>query len=105
VTESDAGSKVELSKGDILKVTLVGNPSTGFMWEPQSLNMTFLKQKGEWEFKAYNSTPGFAGSPGKLTMRLEAVGSGQTTLQLIYHQPFDAVAAPAQAFEMTVVVK
>jgi predicted secreted protein len=105
VTERDAGSNLKLSLGGILKVTLVGNPSTGFMWELQSLDTTILKKMGDWEFKADNSTRGFAGSPGKLTLRFEAIGSGQTTLQLIYRQPFDPVTPPARIFEMTVVVK
>ncbi|MDI6800192.1 MAG: protease inhibitor I42 family protein [Actinomycetota bacterium] len=43
INEKDAGSKVELSKGDILKVTLEGNPSTGFSWETENLDEASLK--------------------------------------------------------------
>jgi len=105
LTEKDANRTVELSKGGLLEVTLVGNPTTGFMWEPQSLDAALLQPKGEVEFTADNTTPGFVGSPGKLTLRFEAVGSGQTTLKLVYHQPWDTATPPAQTFEVTVVVK
>ena len=105
VTGGDTGSRVQLSKGEILKVTLVGNPSTGFMWELPSLDTTILKKKGDWEFKADNATRGFAGSPGQLTICFEAVGAGKTTLGLIYHQSFDPVTPPIQTFALTVVVK
>jgi predicted secreted protein len=105
VNEQNADSKVKLHKSDILELTLVGNPSTGYIWEPQSLDTTILKQKGEMNFKPDCSEPGFAGSPGKLTMRFEAIGSGKTTLQMIHHQPWDTVAPPTQTFKMTVVVK
>jgi len=105
VTEKEAGSTVNLGKGDVLEVILVGNPTTGYSWEPQALDTTILKQKGDWDFEADNTTPGFVGSPGKITMRFEALGAGQTTLKLVYHQSFDPSTPPAETFEVTVLVK
>ena len=104
VTGQDAGNTVELRAGDILEVALVGNPSTGFGWYHQSLDTTIIEQKGDWEFTPDNSSPGSVGSSGTFTLRFEAVGSGQTTLQLIYHRPFEPDTPPAQTFEVTVVV-
>ena len=105
ITEQSANSIVEMSAGDILEVTLTGNPSTGFLWEPLAVDTAVIKQKGEWRFVPDNDTPGFVGSPGKLTMHFEAVGLGQEMLRLIYRRPFEPDIPPAQTFEITVVVK
>jgi len=104
VNEQNADSTVKLHKSDILELALVSNPSTGYIWEPQFLDTTVLRQKGDMDFKSDRSDTGFSGSPGKLTMRFEAIGSGKKTLQMIHHQPWDSGAPPTQTFKMTVVV-
>jgi inhibitor of cysteine peptidase len=105
LTVKDGGRTVMLNQGDILEVTLEGNPTTGYSWEPESLDTSILQQKGDWEFEADNTTPGFVGSPGKFTLRFLAVGAGQTALKLIYHRAFESSVPPEETFEVTVIVK
>ncbi len=105
LTEKDAGNTVNLNKGDILEVTLAGNPTTGYSWENQSLDKAILQQKGDWEFTADNATSGFVGSPGNFVFHFEAVGAGQTTLKLIYYRSFEPNVPPEKTFEVMVVVK
>ena len=102
LTEADAGRSIGLRVGDKLEVTLPGNPTTGFQWEVGSLDTSVLKPIGEPEYKPSSNA---LGSGGQFTFHFEAVTPGQTTLQLIYHRPFEKDTPPAQTFEVTVTVK
>ena len=101
LSEQDAGRTVELHAGDKLEVSLKGNPTTGYQWETAAVDAAILKLVGEPEF---NPDSGALGAGGKVTLRLIAVAAGQTTLQLIYHRPFENVP-PIKTFKATVVVK
>ncbi len=98
---SDAGKTIGLNVGDTLEVTLEGNPTTGYNWEATSLDTSILKQVGE---PAFTPSSTAIGSGGQVTLRFEAVGSGQTTLHLDYHRSFEPGVAPLQTFEVTVQV-
>ena len=102
LTEADAGRSIELRVGDKLEITLPGNPTTGFQWEVSVGDITILQPSGEPKFEPSNSA---VGSGGKITLRFEAVGTGQTGLKLIYHRPFEKDVPSAQTFEVTVTVK
>jgi inhibitor of cysteine peptidase len=101
LTEADNGSTVELALGDTMEVVLDGNPTTGFTWESVAPDTAVLQQVGEPEFVAETE---LLGSGGKFTFRFQAVGSGQTVLQLIYHRPWETDVAPERTFEVTVIV-
>lgn len=98
---SDSGKTVTLSVGDTLKVTLEGNPTTGYNWEAQSLDTSMLKQVGE---PAFTPTTSALGSGGQVTLSFDAVGKGQTTLNLIYHRSFETGVAPLHTYQVTVQV-
>lgn len=88
--------------GDTLEVILKGNPTTGYNWEVDYVDSAILRQVGKTEFKADRKT---RGSGGIITMRFEALASGQTVLRLIYHRPFEKGVPPVQTLEVAVVVK
>jgi len=98
----DAGTTVELRQGEQVELVLVGNPTTGFTWEIETLDEAVLKQSGDPDYVSDRDVPG---SPGKFTFRFEAAGAGQTTLRLIYHRPFEENTPPLETFELMVVVK
>lgn len=99
---SDAGKTIGLTVGDTLEVTLEGNPTTGYSWEAASFDTAVLKQVGE---PAFTPVSTLVGAGGQVTLRFEAVDSGQTTLQIIYHRPWETGVAPAQTFQVTVQVE
>jgi predicted secreted protein len=45
------------------------------------------------------------GSGGTFIFTFEAAAPGEAALRLIYRRPFEKKAAPAEIFEVTVVVK
>ena len=102
LTEADAGRLVELRVGDILEVTLPGNPTTGFQWEVSEINSAILEPIGEPKFEPSSNA---VGSGGNVTLRFETVGTGQTELKLIHHRPFEENVPPIQTFEVTITVR
>ena len=99
LVEMDSGCMVELRIGDEVEVVLEGNPSTGYLWEVASKDVTVVEQQGEAQFKADSDAPG---SGGKVTLCFEAVAPGEELLQLVYHRPFETGVAPLNTFEMHV---
>ena len=102
LTEADTGRSLELSVGDQLEITLPANPTTGFQWEVDVVDITLLRQIGEPEFEAAGNA---VGSGGQVTLRFEAVGTGQTELKLIHHRVFEEDVLPLQIFELSITVR
>lgn len=98
---SDDGGRVELDQGQIVSVSLEGNPSTGYTWEVAEIDEQVLRQIGEPVFTSESQN---LGSPGAQVLRFRAVGEGQTTLRLVYHRPWEE-AEPERTFSVEVVVQ
>ncbi len=82
LTAADNGTEIELKKGQSLLITLEANPTTGYQWdlvEPPEEHI--LQQVGAILFKPDTFLPG---ASGVQTIRFEAVGTGKTTLKLVY---------------------
>jgi inhibitor of cysteine peptidase len=98
----DNGREITLQKGQILTITLPGNPSTGYSWMMVDPEASILRQVGEPEFKADSE---LVGAPGTLTLRFEAVEAGQTDLTLGYQRPWETGVEPPETFTAQVIVK
>ena len=96
------GSQVELNAGQTLIVSLEGNPTTGYTWEAAGLDEHVLQQVVETEFKPDSDA---IGAGGVQTLRFETMNSGQTTLKLVYHRPWEEDVEPAEIFSVQVVVR
>jgi inhibitor of cysteine peptidase len=96
------GSRVELAKGQALAISLEANPSTGYSWEVAEGDQAVLRPVGEPQFAAQS---GLMGAAGMETLGFEAAGTGQTTLKLVYHRPWEKDVEPLQTFSIEVVVK
>ncbi len=101
---SDSGHAITMKTGDQFLVELDANPTTGFTWEVAESDPAILKQIGETEYKSASSTP-LAGQGGTQVLRFEAVGSGSTTLKLIYHRPWETGIPPINTFTLQVTVQ
>jgi inhibitor of cysteine peptidase len=98
----DNGSEITLQKGQILTITLPGNPSTGYSWMMIDPEGSILRQVGEPEFKADSE---LVGAPGTLTLRFEAVEAGQMDFTLGYQRPWETGVEPLETFTAQVIVK
>lgn len=102
LTAKDAGTTVHLKQGDVLVISLEGNPTTGYTWEAAPGSSDLLVLQGEPQFKADSSA---LGSGGTMTLQFKAVKAGTAPLKLIYHRTFEPGVAPLQSFEVMVVVE
>lgn len=101
LTLSDDGSSVTIDLGDVLVISLEGNPTTGYTWEPQDLDETVLTLSGE---PVYEPASDALGASGTLTFTFEPVAAGEVDLTLVYHRPWESVP-PLDTFGVTVTVR
>ena len=96
------GSAVGVNAGDTLVVILDSDPSTADLWEvgfyaPQVI----APEKETADQTAYHLDR----TSGEQTLRFLAMGEGQATLVLIYHNPLEEDAPDIKTCEVTVEVK
>jgi inhibitor of cysteine peptidase len=98
----DNGSQVELQRGQTLVITLDSNPTTGYRWEVVASDSPVLRQKGEAEYKAPESSA--VGAGGQEVFRFEAASAGEMTLELAYRRSWED-EEPAERFSVHVIVR
>jgi inhibitor of cysteine peptidase len=100
--ESHNGLLVELEKGQTLVVSLEANPTTGHRWEAVELDDQILRSLGDPDFRPYSEQ---VGASGLQVMRFEAVGAGQTTLNIVYRRPWQTDVQPLKTYTVFVRVR
>ena len=65
VNESQNGSSVDLQTGDMLVITLDGNPTTGYQWEMLPNTDGIVELQGDPEYKSGGN---LVGSGGKYSL-------------------------------------
>jgi predicted secreted protein len=105
VNENDDGRVVVLKRGQRLFVTLESNPSTGYRWERVEDPASIVDQVGEVEFRpSETGEPPIVGAGGWEIFQFKAISSGQMTLQLVYHRPWEEGVEPIKTFSLQVIV-
>jgi len=103
--KDDSGREITLKVGEKFQVTLESNPTTGYQWDVDDVDESVLKQQGDSSYSAETSNPNIVGSGGEETFTFEAVGTGNTTLKLVYHRPWEEGVEPVEIFTLRVVVE
>lgn len=99
-----------LAVGQVLAVSLEGNPSTGYTWEvdadgtPQ-LALVPSPADTETSVADGDGAPPPVGSPVVRQWHFEAVQPGTTTLRLVYRRPWEKDVAPVEQAEFQVTVE
>ena len=96
----DNGSQIELQADQTLVIGMEGNPTTGYSWEVEEVDEAVLRQVGEAEFEPESDA---VGSGGVQILRFEAVNSGQTDLELVYHRSWED-EEPLETFSVQVTI-
>ncbi len=96
--ERDAGRRVVLRTGEMLGISLSGNPSTGYRWEVGEIDERVLRPAGEAVFEPDS---GLIGAAGRVTLRFQASRAGVARLRLVYRRPWES-RPPARTFGLTV---
>ena len=100
--EGDDGRLIELDKGQILVITLVANPTTGYKWGVAKHEEHILVQMGETEFQSESD---LTGSSGVEILRFKAANAGMTDIILVYHRFWEKDVEPLETFSLKVVVR
>lgn len=101
VFEADNGRNIKLNVDTVLVIALPINPSTGYKWEIEDLDEHLLEMTRD----DILDTPSSKSGEGKTEFfRLWAIAPGTTTLNLIYHRPFETNVPPVKLFSITVTV-
>ncbi len=107
INEDANGQTIHIIKGDLLRVELDQNASTGYEWLVDRIEPEKLTDMGT-DYSGYSSDPDLAGGGGVQLLCFQAVSAGTTTLRLIYRQPWEADATPIPFappdFEITIVI-
>ena len=100
LTAQDNGRAIELKVGEQLTIALAENPSTGFLWQAESVDPAILRA-GESTF-----TPKAAkiGSSGLRRFPFDGVAPGSATLRAKLWRSWEGEASVAERFEVAVSV-
>lgn len=91
INEDANGQTIRLNKGDLLRVELRQNSSTGYEWLVDRIEPGKLADMGTDYSYGENLPPS---SGGTQWLCFQAVRAGTTTLRLIYRPPWEADATP-----------
>jgi inhibitor of cysteine peptidase len=102
INESQNGTGVDLHTGDMLVITLDGNPTTGYQWEMLPNMDGIVELQGDPEYKSGGNQ---VGSGWKYSFSVKAVKAGTTRVDLKYYRSFEAGVPPIQTFSIDITVK
>jgi inhibitor of cysteine peptidase len=93
-----AGTTVTIDDGQILRVELEGNPTTGYEWQVSAVDESVLR----YVDSDFDPDSDAEGSGGIVALDFEAVGPGATLLELIYHPSWEPPTAENERFSVTI---
>lgn len=106
VDASQTGTEVTIAPGDSLVVTLDSNVTTGFQWQLSSGMNEAVLALGSHEYQDPDkSDDGILGAGGREVWTFNAVGKGETQVDLEYRQAWEGGIKAAETFVLTVVVE
>jgi len=102
LTMEDSGKTINLSKGDVVHVTLVSNRSTGNTWRKIEFDKQVLQEVSDPVYKMDREN--LIGAAGKVTYSFRALKKGVSRLYMEYG-PMDREKPALKTFEVEIVVK
>jgi inhibitor of cysteine peptidase len=104
-TYTITNTKISAKVGDQFTIQLTSNATTGYQWGISgSLNSAVVKKVSS-TYVASPNPKGMTGVGGVEKWKFQAVGKGTGTIVLVYRQPFDKTAKPAQTATFTITVQ
>lgn len=98
LAEKDNGAVIKVQPGDQIKITLPGNPTTGYIWKLAAIRVDVLEPGLEPEYVRDSTLPG---AGGMFTFRFTARSQGHTKVILAYLRTWEKDMPPVKTFELT----
>ena len=97
VTAQDNGKVVSAAPGNLVRITLESNPSTGYNWELRGFDYGAADFYAS-EVVAPHGGNVFLGAPGNTLLTLQAVKAGSQQITAVYRRPWEAPDQVAATF-------
>ena len=106
LTQLDSGSQINLKVGQILKVELPSNPTTGYNWTLTDTTESepVLEKAGEPAYVKDEEAAGIVGIGGKETWKFRAIRAGWQKLRLEYKRPWEREISAEKTFVLDVLI-
>ena len=104
LAESDDGKSVNVQLDRRVRISLAGNPTTGYSWFLVPIQGAAVKAVGEVVYKPKAHKPGMVGVGGTFELMLRAVKAGEAVVRLEYKRPWEKDTPPIRKFGVTLAV-
>ena len=104
IKEYSQKEKYSLRKGDIVEVILNANPSTGYKWQIENIDIAKIKIVEE-TYTAKKVKRDIVGSGGNKIYLFKAINKGNTTIDLIYSRPFEKDLPPQKILRINLEIR
>ncbi len=101
VTYSESGSTIDMVVGQVLKVELPSNASSGNTWRKIMYNDSIIVKTGKPNYMLADDR---IGSAGVYYYRFKTIGPGTTKLVMEYGSKYDDDKKTLKTFDITIVV-
>jgi len=102
---NDSGKSVALSPGDVFKVTLESNQTTGYSWKlSENMDQDIVLMTSS-VYEVPKSSKDMVGAGGTETFSFKAQAQGKTSILLEYVRPWEEGVAPELTFTLNIEVK
>lgn len=105
MTRDDNGKTLKVKVGDVIRVKLKSNRTTGYSWALTGKTDAKVLKSGEVEYKVDEHPAGMVGVGGNDFCTFTALAPGKTDISLGYARPWEKDKEPAQAFKLTIEVE
>jgi inhibitor of cysteine peptidase len=107
VDYAQSGKQIEAAPGDIIKITLDSNITTGYQWQLLSNSDEQAVSLLDHQYVEPTASGGepIVGAGGSEEWTFEAAAAGSSELHLEYSQPWEGGMKAEQTFDLTIVVK
>jgi predicted secreted protein len=105
-SQKNVAQQTEVAVGDLLKVNLCSNPTTGFSWQEPAVSDATVVSLVDKTFSpaAAGGTPA-VGAAGTDSITLKATAKGTATVVLKYSQPWAGGTTSEWTYTLTVTVR
>lgn len=106
-SQKSVGQQADVAVGDLVKVTLCSNPTTGFAWQEPAISDAAVISLVDRTFVAATAgeTAPAAGAAGADSLTLKAIAKGTSTVVLTYSQPWSGGTASEWTYTLTITVR
>lgn len=105
LTKAADGTSVQVEVGQVIEISLEGNPTTGYSWEAKETGEPTLNPQGEPAYVQAETGATLVGGGGTYTFTYVGAEAGTATLELIYHRSWETDVAPLETFTLEVTVQ